>query len=58
MTAAAAASPATVEASIIRVAPRPWRSTMPGQHGAQLIARRVVGVVAELLDAVGEAWRR
>ena len=26
----------------------------PGQHGAQLVRRRVVGVVTELLDGVGE----
>ena len=54
MTAEAAASPATVDASIRRVGAEPVALDDAGQHGAQLVARRVVGVVAELLDAVGE----
>ena len=54
MTSPPAASPATVEASITRVIGQAVALDDAGQHGAQLVARRVVGVVAELLDAVGE----
>ena len=55
MIAEAGASPATVAASMIRVDATPWRSTMPGQHALSSIGRRVVGVVAEFRDAVGQA---
>ena len=55
MIAEAGASPATVAASMMRVDATPWRSTSPGQHRLELIGRRVVGVIAEFGDAVGQA---
>ena len=58
MTADAAASPASVER---QHQPRQAEAVAlddAREHGAQLLARRVVGVVAELLDAVGECGVR
>jgi hypothetical protein len=38
--------------------PEPVALDDAGEHGTQLVARRVVGMVAELADAVGEAGVR
>ena len=55
MIAAADASPATVDASMMPGARQTVSLDDAGQHLPQLIARRIVGVLTELLDAVGEA---
>ena len=55
MIAAAGASPATVAASMIRTLADAVALDEAGQHVLELIGRRILGVVAELLDAVGQA---